>query len=140
MQHLRQDGSLSPGEEHIKQLYRDNTAERTSEQGTSVPSPWHGSNRENQLRTEQRAKFMHVQGINRNRHGARQASSPGSSLVPVVYLFQCAGTSSLTARPAGGTITVERLPSAANFWKAAKSRRCRSSHRAINSPLCRFSL
>jgi len=53
--------------------------------------------------------------------------------------LQCASLfSSPAVRPAGGTTTVERLPSAVSFWKAARSRHCRSSQRLSNSPLCRF--
>jgi hypothetical protein len=89
------------GETNIR-LYRHNSNRLESEQGTTVPSKWHGSNRSNS--------------------GSQQAGKSACfmafpSLLGCWSDFenQCAGTASSVARPRGGTTTVDRLPSAVSF-------------------------
>lgn len=84
---------------------------------------------------------------NSNRASVRQGTTVpwkwhGSNRMEVRELTmgdQWVATGSSALRPAGGTTTVERLPSAVSFWKSARARRCRSSHRPISSPVSRFS-
>src|SRR5260370_8844464 len=103
---------LSEGGNNIR-LYPHNSNRREAQQGPTVPWRWHGSNSRNRRISGallQRAEFQWV------------STSPTSP-----------------ALPAGGTTTVDRLPSAVSFAKAARSPCCNSVHRAALSSFCRFS-
>jgi hypothetical protein len=93
-----QSGSTAdPQGRNIIRFYRHNTNEPEPGQGTTVPWNWHVGNRGNLVNQETGESFRQLS----------PAITEGCD--------QCAATGSSVARPAGGTTTVDRLPSAVSF-------------------------
>ena len=89
-------------------LYRHNSNPPAPEQGTTVPSKWHGSNRKTD--ESQMAEDTPSDGIAVGCPISRAALAREMGVVAeqAENAAQCAGTSSSAGRPAGGTTTVDK--------------------------------